>query len=127
MARYQHVINGKPMTLIYILCTKEHYEQAVLEGTYRPESLALEGFIHASPAEQLTRVANKYYREHLALCVMSIAVERIHSELRWETIANGDVYPHIYGPLNMDAVQAVQTVTRQADGMYTIDLDPAHA
>ncbi len=115
------------MMLIYILCTKEHHEQAVLEGTYRPDSLEGEGFIHASPAEQLTRVANKYYREHASLCLMTLSVDRIRPEVKWETIANGDVYPHIYGPLNMDAVQGVQTVVRQPDGLYAIFLDPTHA
>ena len=108
------------MTLIYILCPPAVYEAARRQGVYESDSLATEGFIHASPENQLTRVANKYYRQHAELCVLTVDTTRVTLEIKWEVISNGDVYPHIYGPLNMDAVVSVRTVPRQVDGTYQI-------
>jgi uncharacterized protein (DUF952 family) len=103
------------LTLIYILCPPAVYEAARRQGAYESDSLATEGFIHASPEHQLTRVANKYYRQHAELCVLAVDTARVASDVKWETISNGDVYPHIYGPLNLDAVVSVRTVARIED------------
>jgi uncharacterized protein (DUF952 family) len=105
---------------VYILCAPDVYDAAMATGTYAPESLQVEGFIHASPAHQLTRVANKYYCQHAALRVLTVDPSKVHAELKWEMISTGDSYPHFYGPLNMDAVVAVDTVTRKPDGSYEI-------
>ena len=77
---------------------------------------------HASPAHQLTRVSNKYYSQHAELRVLTVDPTRLTAELKWEIISTGDQYPHIYGPLNMDAVTSVSTVARQADGSYEISV-----
>ncbi len=111
------------MSLIYILCAPAVYEAAGRAGEYAPDSLALEGFIHASPANQLTRVANKYYQANESLCVLTIDENKVSVPVKWETISNGDVYPHLYGPLNMDAVVHVHSVQRAADGTYAIQVD----
>lgn len=108
------------MTLVYILCPPDVYEAAVQGGTYEPESLQTEGFIHASPVQQLSRVANKYYRQHANLCVLTVDPALVKAAIQWETITNGDQYPHIYGPLNMDAVIAVNRTARLPDGSYNI-------
>lgn len=110
------------MSLIYILCTPAAYEAAGAKGQYISESLGPEGFIHASPANQLTRVANKYYAQNEVLCVLTVDESKISAPVKWEAIANGDLYPHIYGPLNMDAVVCMQSVQRSADGTYTIEI-----
>jgi uncharacterized protein (DUF952 family) len=107
-------------TAVYILCAPEAYDAALEAGTYQPDSLQFEGFIHASPANQLNRVANKYYRQHAALRVLTIDPAKVHAELKWEAISNGDLYPHFYGPLNMSAVTAVTSVIRKPDGSYEI-------
>lgn len=108
------------MNVIYILCAPEAYETASAQGTYKSDSLDTEGFIHASPAEQLTRVANKYYREHPALKLLTVDADRVSVPVKWEAISNGDLYPHLYGPLNLDAVTQVETINRQTDGSYQI-------
>ena len=111
------------MSLIYILCAPAVYEAAGRVGEYAPDSLALEGFIHASPANQLTRVANKYYQANECLCILTIDEDKVSVPIQWEAISNGDLYPHLYGPLNMDAVVHMQKVQRAANGTYTIQVD----
>src|SRR5262249_16463188 len=48
---------------IYLLMSPGDFEAATVAGVWAPDSLGAEGFIHASPADQLTRVANKHYAQ----------------------------------------------------------------
>ena len=100
---------------IYILIAADDLEIARRAGTYRAASLAVEGFIHASLRNQLARVANKYYSTASDLRLMHIDPARVAAEIRWEPAA-GSMYPHIYGPLNMDAVVKTTAVARGENG-----------
>ena len=97
------------MTLIYHIATAADWEQARRVGRYttstRGRTLAEEGFIHASTAEQVPLVADAYYRDAPDLVLLVIDTERVRPELRYEQVpGQADPYPHIYGPLNLDAV-----------------------
>src|SRR5690606_12864163 len=109
------------MSLIYILCEPDAYETARKTGVYYHPSLKAEGFIHASPPNHLTRVANAYYSKALELVVMAVDPSRIRTAVRWEPSSHGEIYPHIYGPLNMDAVTNVTLIAPDAStGQYHI-------
>ncbi len=109
------------MEPIYVLISAADWERVQQQGEYRPASLAAEGFIHASPRGQLGRVANKFYRDVAELRLLHIDPTRVLSEIRSEP-AKGGLYPHIYGPLNADAVLRVTPVARAADGTLTPDV-----
>jgi uncharacterized protein (DUF952 family) len=114
---------------IYLLVSEAEHLVAAADGELLRPSLESEGFLHASPADQLTRVANKFYTDTLGTRVLVVALDRIAAELRWEP-ATGGLYPHIYGPLNMDAVDRVVSVSRGPRGAYDIrpaDLGPDRA
>ena len=117
-------LNGKTMNhpgdFIYVLVPGVDYEAAVALGHYRPASVDEEGFIHASPAAQLTRVANKHYVHEKDVRLLYVDPRRVRSEIRWEP-ATGGLYPHIYGPLNLDAVVRIRPIVAGADGKITID------
>ncbi|HEX3999572.1 MAG TPA: DUF952 domain-containing protein [Pirellulales bacterium] len=106
---------------IYILIAADDLRIAERSGVYRATSLAAEGFIHASPRNQLARVANKYYRSAGDLRLLHIDPERVAAEIRWEPAA-GSLYPHIYGPLNMDAVVGTTAVLRAESGQWDPEL-----
>ena len=92
----------------------EHLRQA---GEYRAASLETEGFIHASKPEQILSVANRFYRDAPNLLALWIDPQRLLAPLRYEA-SDGDVFPHIYGPVNLDSVQRVCELTPDADGIY---------
>jgi glutathione S-transferase len=97
------------MTLIYHIAEAADWEQAQRDGQYtmstRGRTLAEEGFIHASTAAQVPLVAAAYYRDAPDLVLLVIDTERVGPELRYEQVpGQPDPYPHIYGPLNLDAV-----------------------
>jgi glutathione S-transferase len=71
----------------------------------RGRSLDEVGFIHASTAAQVEQVANRAYPDAESV-VLVIDPERLRSEVRYERGEPGsaELFPHIYGPINLDAV-----------------------
>ncbi len=104
---------------IYLLMTAIEIEAARGAGSWVSGSFASEGFMHASPYPQLERVANKHYRQKVDVHVVWVQVNLLTSELRWEPAA-GSLYPHLYGPLNFDAVVRIEPTERNADGTFRI-------
>jgi uncharacterized protein (DUF952 family) len=85
---------------------------------YEAASLAGEGFIHCSYAEQVARSANRFYADATDLLLLTVDTSRLISPLREEPAGNGEVFPHIYGPLNRDAVRSAVPLVRGADGLW---------
>jgi uncharacterized protein (DUF952 family) len=114
---------------IYHIATRADWERARRSGEYTTSTvgrtLAEEGFIHASGPGQVTGVANRYYRglrDELLLLV--IDPERVLSEIRYEDVPGAAApYPHIYGPLNADAVVAVRPLPAGPDGTFAFTLE----
>ena len=97
------------MTVIYHIALAADWAQAQRDGQYtmstRGRTLAEEGFIHAATAAQVNEVAGAYYRAAPDLVLLVIDTGRVGSPLRYEQVpGQPDPYPHIYGPLNLDAV-----------------------
>lgn len=107
------------MSYIYLLMTLPEIESSRQAGFWSSPSLSTEGFIHASPYDQLERVANKYYRERSEVHIVRVMVDRLVSEVRWEPAAGG-LYPHIYGRLNFDAVDQIVQADRDQKGAFRI-------
>jgi uncharacterized protein (DUF952 family) len=105
---------------IYMLIAVADYDLAVSSGYYQPATMDTDKFIHASPPEQLTRVANKYYLDKRDVRLLHIDPLLVKAEIRWEP-ATGGLYPHIYGPLNLDAVIRITRVFTDSDGKIRID------
>jgi glutathione S-transferase len=108
------------MALIYHIANAADWQQARESGDYRTStrgrSLEQQGFIHASTAEQVAPVANALYGDDQDLLVLVIDETRVRSAVRYEPVPGWEApFPHIYGPLNVDAV--VETLSlRQGDG-----------
>jgi uncharacterized protein (DUF952 family) len=103
--------------MILHICTRQDWEKAQAEGEYRPASLETEGFIHASRPEQIMGVTNRFYRGNPELLLLVLDLRRLHAEVRWET-ADGEVYPHVYGPINLEAIAAVLSLSADEDGEF---------
>jgi uncharacterized protein (DUF952 family) len=95
------------------------WEEAQRAGEYRAASIATEGFIHASLPEQVLRVANRFYRDTPDLLLLWIDPQHLLAPLRYEA-SEGEIFPHIYGPLNLDSVLRVCELAPDADGVYRI-------
>jgi uncharacterized protein (DUF952 family) len=118
------------VSVIYHIATRGDWERARRAGEYTTstvgKTLAEEGFIHASGPRQVNGVANRYYRGSLdELLVLVIDTERVRAEVRYEDVPGADApFPHIYGPLNADAVIAVRPLPAGPDGTFTFTAEP---
>jgi len=83
-------------------------------GVYRPAGLAHEGFVHCSFAEQLDGVIERYYKKEPRFFVLEIETERLMSRTVLEPSTGSEIYPHIYGPINRNAIVRV-TERRKRD------------
>lgn len=117
MFRRMYADGGHPF--IYILMSPATLRDSLRSGVYAPESLATEKFIHASPINQLTRLANKYYLDNDTVHIAVVRKSRIIAPVKWEP-ATGGLYPHIYGELNMDAREQTLTFFKNDEGKFDI-------
>lgn len=74
---------------------------------YEHASLESEGFIHCSFDHQLDGVIERYYRGVDKLILLEIDSEKLTSEFVTEPSTGGEIYPHIYGPINREAIVSV--------------------
>lgn len=108
------------MAQILHITTRAQWAAAQQAGTYRGDTLDSEGFIHCSTPQQVIAVANARFRGQPDLVLLDIAADRVGPEIRWEAAENGQHYPHIYGPLNVDAVEQVLPFEPNANGYFTL-------
>jgi uncharacterized protein (DUF952 family) len=87
---------------------------------YRADSLDSQGFIHCSFQNQLLRTANKWFPGQRDLVVLWIDSDRLTAELRLEESESGEIFPHIYGPLNLDAVLDVAALQTKPSGEFEL-------
>ncbi len=116
----------KPFWVIAHIVNRRDWAKALGCGTYAPDSLRAEGFIHCSTLAQVVDTANRFYRGQDDLVVLCIEESRLNAELKYEapTMQHGEsagtLFPHLYGELNLDAVVRVVALPCGADGSFRL-------
>jgi uncharacterized protein (DUF952 family) len=114
--------------MITHICTQKDWEKAQTQGEYRAVSLETEGFIHCSRPDQVLDVVNAFYQNTPNLVLLWIDPTKTRAEIRWEAPfhpsgsasppPNHAIFPHLYGPLNLDAVEQVTPLQPNKTGVY---------
>ena len=89
---------------IYHIVTPESWEEQKDFASYEHESLQAEGFIHCSYAGQIDGVLDRYYKGVEKVLILTIDPALLTSELVEEPSTGGEIYPHIYGKINREAI-----------------------
>lgn len=77
-------------------------------GEYTPDAFEKEGFIHLSSKHQLKATAERYYKGQTGLGVLKVEISKLKAPLKFENLTGGEeLFPHLYGPLNLDAVSQI--------------------
>jgi len=107
---------------IYHITSRISWSAAQKSGLYSADSVTLEGFIHCSNISQILRVANKFFANQRGLVILVIEPTQLKPEVRWEATTDDadEFYPHIYGPLNLEAVRIVLDFEPGPDGMFSL-------
>jgi uncharacterized protein (DUF952 family) len=101
--------------MILHITSRTEWAGAQARGAYLAPSLETEGFIHCSTEKQVHHVANAFYRGQNDLVLLNIDETKLKPELKWEApagppapgISESDSFPHVFGPINLDAVASV--------------------
>ncbi|WP_207483992.1 DUF952 domain-containing protein [Arenibaculum pallidiluteum] len=105
--------------LIYHMCRAEEWRAAEAAGSYRGSSQdAADGFIHFSTAAQVVESAAKHRAGQDGLVLLRVEAAALGPALRWEPARGGQLFPHLYGPLPVSAVQAVDPLPLGPDGRH---------
>jgi uncharacterized protein (DUF952 family) len=105
--------------IIYHMCRREEWQAAEAAGVYRGCSQdAADGFIHFSTVAQLAASAAKHRAGQRDLVLMAVDAAMLGHSLRWEPARDGALFPHLYGPLPIKAVQWVEPLPLGADGHH---------
>ncbi|MBK9124549.1 MAG: DUF952 domain-containing protein [Chloroflexi bacterium] len=114
--------------VILHIIARSAWDSRLDAGEIRSPSLATEGFIHFSTPAQLLRTANKHYHGRTDLLVLRVDAEKLTAPLRWEAAGrsgppdnpNDPLYPHLYGPINLDAVIDTVGLPCEPDGLFAM-------
>jgi uncharacterized protein (DUF952 family)/L-amino acid N-acyltransferase YncA len=103
----------------YHIVDQSSWLQALKVGVYEHPSLSLEGFIHGSERSQVLATANRYFQGQRNLLVLEIDASRLKAPFRFENTSGGtELFPHVYGPINLDAVLLIHTVAANEVGVF---------
>jgi uncharacterized protein (DUF952 family) len=106
---------------IYKICSASAWREAERDGVYRgsPDD-ARDGFIHFSTAPQVGETARKHFFGQRALFLVEVDGDALGAALRWERSRNDELFPHLYGELDLGAVISVINLNMRSDGYHDI-------
>ncbi len=109
------------MNILHITHESE-WSDARSKGFYSAASLGTEGFIHCSTPSQVIGVAERYYAGQRGLVLLVIDPERLKAEVKFEpgTDKPEELFPHIYGQIDLDAVTRVLGFEPDAAGKWIL-------
>lgn len=105
--------------IIYHLAWKSDWERLVQEGLYHAESLESEGFIHCTrEPSKLVEVANLFFPQDRGEPLLRLTLEtaNLSAEVRFEDPGVGHLFPHVYGPIEIASVIAVDPMVQTNSG-----------
>jgi uncharacterized protein (DUF952 family) len=98
-------------TLVYKVCAAREWSDAVAAGTYRGSAVDVrDGFIHFSTREQLGETLRRHFAGQSDLVLVEVDTAALGAALRWEPSRGGDLFPHLYGELQVAAVRRVSAI-----------------
>lgn len=96
------------MAEIYHVTTSDEWNVAKTKGYYEHPSLKDEGFIHCSQEQQVPGVLERYFAGKTGLVKLVIDTDKLTSKFIYDwSPSTEDTFPHVYGPINLDAVTEV--------------------
>jgi uncharacterized protein (DUF952 family) len=111
---------------IYKICPASAWREAERQGVYRGSADDIrDGFIHFSTASQVAETAKKHFFGQTGLFLIVVNADMLGDVLRWERSRNDELFPHLYGELDLGVVTGVLDLRARSDGYYDIpELEP---
>lgn len=96
---------------IYHVTKAKAWEAAQAQQSYVPATFEKDGFIHCSIERQIEGVLERFYQGQTGLVKLKIEKAKVQRPVLFELAEDlNELFPHIYGPLNLDSVVAVTPI-----------------
>ena len=106
---------------IYKICPASAWREAERQGVFRGSADDVrDGFIHFSTAAQVAETARKHFFGQTGLFLIAVDVDALGEALRWEPSRNDELFPHLYGELDLGAVTAILDLRARSDGYHDV-------
>ena len=107
--------------MIYKICPASAWREAERQGVFHGSPVDLnDGYIHFSTASQVAETARKHFFGQTGLFLIAVDADALGESLRWERSRNDDLFPHLYGELDIGMVTAVLSMHARSDGYHDI-------
>ncbi len=111
----------KPVSTIYKVCPASAWREAERQGAYRGSADdTRDGFIHFSTASQLPGTVVKHFAGQTGLFLIAVDADALGDALKWEPSRGGELFPHLYGELDLGAVKEILDLRARSDGSHDI-------
>jgi uncharacterized protein (DUF952 family) len=113
------------METIIVTTTEEFWQAAQVAGTYERSTidtaLTAVGFIHATSPDQTIDMVNRHFGGRDDIVFLLVDSSKVKAPVKYEAAPSGrpGLFPHIYGPLNIDAVYATVRPEKDQKGIFT--------
>lgn len=109
------------MSSIYKVCPASAWREAECHGVYRGSADdQRDGFIHFSTASQLPGTLAKHFAGQSGLFLIAVDADALGEALKWEPSRGGELFPHLYGELDLGAVIEIRDLRLRSDGVHDI-------
>lgn len=117
---------GARVTTIYKICSAQMWRDAQRAGLFGGAPLDLaDGFIHFSTAAQVAETAAKHFPGATGQVLVAVDAGLLDGALKWEPSRGGDLFPHLYGVLSLEAVLWAAPLPLGPDGRHAFpELEP---
>jgi uncharacterized protein (DUF952 family) len=113
--------DSRQVRRIYKICSASAWREAERQGVYRGSADDLrDGFIHFSLPSQVAETARKIFFGQTGLFLIEVDADALGDALRWEPSRNDELFPHLYGELDLGAVTNVLDMRARSDGSHDI-------
>jgi uncharacterized protein (DUF952 family) len=113
--------NRPAVSTIYKVCSASAWREAERQGVFRGSADdRRDGFIHFSTATQLAGTVAKHFAGQTGLFLIAIDADALGDALKWEPSRGGELFPHLYGELDIGAVRKILDLRTRSDGSHDI-------
>jgi uncharacterized protein (DUF952 family) len=107
--------------MIYKICPASAWREAERQGVFRGSAVDIsDGYIHFSTASQVAETARKHFFGQTGLFLIAVDADALGDAVRWERSRNDELFPHLYGDLDLGAVTGVLGLHARSDGYHDI-------
>jgi len=110
---------------IYKICARPLWQAAEQAGVFTGAEIDIrDGYIHLSSQSQIAETLALHFTSQPD--VLLIEVDSAHLEIKWEPSRGGQLFPHLYASLPMQAVSAVWPLALDAKGVHILPAFSTH-